>query len=174
MAVVTSANLQAFNKAEMDKRNPTVGNPPQILYHGTGSGDFENFDTDESKHGVEGVWLTEEKPYAQWIADHHENGKVLKIESHAKNPMHYDVMDEGKKIASDIGVDHPRNPLEAQEMISGGLGWDSVVRDLVHEAKSKGHDSLKITSFNDAWHSNPKETTTAHVVFNPKHLQIVK
>ena len=144
------------------------------LYHGTKGDIFQSFDNDASNNLIGGTWLTEEKPYAQWIADHNEKGSVLTVKSKASNPMIFDVFEEGKKVADEIGIPIPENALEAQEILSGGMGWNTVVRDLVNEAKSKGHDSLKITSFNDAYHSNPKDVTTAHIVFDPSNLQIIE
>ena len=151
--------------------------PMHELFHGTNK-EFKSFDKDKS-HIVNGVWLTQDKNYANWMADRRaeqEKGtvpRVLRVNAYHNNPMHFDILAEGKKLAEQIGEPAPKNAYEAQELLSGGMGWNAVVDDLAHEAKTKKHDSLIIHNFNDNWHSDPNQTTTAHIVFDPDKLKII-
>lgn len=151
--------------------------PTHELFHGTNK-EFKSFDKDKS-HIVNGVWLTQDKNYANWMARERakqEKGtapRVLRVSAYHNNPMYFDILAEGKKVAEQIGEPAPKNAYEAQELLSGGMGWDNVVDNLVHEAKTKKHDSLIIHNFNDNWHSDPNQTTTAHVVFDPNKLKII-
>jgi hypothetical protein len=140
-----------------------------IVWHGSPY-KFDVFDADKAGRGVDGTWFSDSKSYATWIASHakDKNGFLYKVNADIKNPYIYDIMDEAKKYADAIRVDPPGSALEAQELLSGGMGWDRLVADILHEIKHKGHDALEIRNFNDAFHSNPNEVTTAFVVPNNK------
>jgi hypothetical protein len=53
------------------------------VYQGTGRAKEilanKAFDVDEAGRGVDGVWTSTSKPYAQWIADHNDKGDVLEL-----------------------------------------------------------------------------------------------
>lgn len=137
---------------------------------------FDKFDASADSRSVGGVWTTDSKPYAEWVAGKSpdKRGNVYKVDADIKNPSVFDVMEEAKKVADELGIPPPRNPLEAQELLSGGMGWDSVVSDALHEAKGRGFDALHIKNFNDAYHSNPFETTSAYVIPNANILKILE
>lgn len=147
------------------------------LYHGA-IDKFNKFNN-ENSHLVDGVWATDSRSYAQFVADNksknvkNSNPNVMEIDANYKNPMRFDIMEEALKIADEIGVNAPKNALEAQELLSGGMGWDTVVRDLVNEAKSKKHDALILHNFNDNF-GPPDQVTNAYVIFNPKNIKILE
>ncbi len=145
---------------------------PLRLYHGTDK-DFRTFDIDEAAHNVNGIWLTDSQGYADWISrkgdKKNKSGKVMPLDVEIKNPMVFDIFEEGKRVADEIGVPEPTTSMEAQELLSGGMGWDSVVSDLVHEAKLKGYDALKLERFDD----NYGHETTAYVAFDPGQIKLV-
>jgi hypothetical protein len=156
----------------MAKARTKTGEPLQ-LFHGTNQ-TFGKFKIEKDERNVGGTWLTDDSGYANWIARQKTNvtgnANVLPVAAAIKNPMIFDVVNEGKKFARQIGVPEPQTSLEAQEVLSGGLGWDRVVADLVSEAKSKGFDALKLERFDD----NYGRETNAYVAFKPRQLQIAK
>lgn len=146
------------------------------VYHGTNAekqilNDLK-FNLDADQRNVGGIWTTKDKNYASWLANQKDrnNANVMSLKLlNAKNSYEYDILQEGIKLADEIGVPIPKNPLEAQKLLSGGYGWDRVVGDLLSESKSP---NLKITNFNDAYHSNPNEVTTAFITKDPSLLRL--
>jgi hypothetical protein len=146
------------------------------VYHGTNAkkqilNDLK-FNLNADQRNVGGIWTTKDKNYASWLADQKDrnNANVMSLKLlNAKNSYEYDILQEGIKLADEIGVPIPKNPLEAQELLSGGYGWDRVVGDLLSESKLP---NLKITNFNDAYHSNPNEVTTAFITKDPSLLRL--
>lgn len=146
------------------------------VYHGT---DQENqilrsgaFDVSKDERNVGGIWTTTDKNYADWLASQKsgELPSVIKLKLlEAQGATEYDVLQEGIRVADEIGVDRPQNALEAQELLSGGYGWDSVISDVLHETKTP---NLRISNFHDNWHSNPDYTTTAYVTKYPDLLRL--
>lgn len=146
------------------------------VYHGTNAkkqilNDL-NFSLDSDQRSVGGIWTTKDKNYASWLADkkNKDSASVMSLKLlNAKNSNEYDILQEGIKLADEIGVPIPKNALEAQELLSGGYGWDRVIGDLLHENKTP---NLKITNFNDAYHSNPNEVTTAFITKDPSLFRL--
>jgi hypothetical protein len=141
------------------------------LYHGTNQ-KFDAFDLSESGH-ADAVWLTDAEWYARMMADHRskkgEYGapEVMALRAKIQNPKTIDILEEGRRVADEIGVDLPQTSMQAQELLSGGMGWDSVVGDMVNEAKAQGYDALVLKSFND----RQSIDTTATLVFDPVNLR---
>jgi hypothetical protein len=146
------------------------------VYHGTNAekqilNDL-NFSLDADQRSVGGIWTTKDKNYASWLADQKDknNASVMSLKLlNAKNSNEYDILQEGIKLADEIGVPIPKNALEAQELLAGGYGWDRVIGDLLHQNKTP---NLKITNFNDAYHSNPNEVTTAFITKDPSLFRL--
>jgi hypothetical protein len=172
IASTTARRGQMIGVSEMAKARTKTAEPLQ-LFHGTNQ-TFGKFEIEKDERNVGGTWLTDDSGYANWIARQKTNvtgnANVLPVAAAIKNPMIFDVVNEGKKFARQIGVPEPQTSLEAQEVLSGGLGWDRVVADLVSEAKSKGFDALKLERFDD----NYGRETNAYVAFKPRQLQIAK
>jgi len=162
-----------------------VGNTPEMramamnaedVYHGTNVekqilNDL-NFSLDADQRGVGGIWTTKDKNYASWLADQKDkkNASVMSLKLlNAKNSNEYDILQEGIKLADEIGAPIPKNALEAQELLAGGYGWDRVISDLLSQSKAP---NLKITNFNDAYHSNPNEVTKAFITKDPNLLRL--
>jgi hypothetical protein len=132
----------------------------------------KKFDINKDERNVGGVWTTKDKNYADWLASQKEDGipsvmelKLLK----AKEAEEFDILKEGIRVADEIGAERPANAIEAQELLSGGYGWDSVVSDLLHESNTP---NLRITNFHDNWHSNPDYVTEAFVSKDPDLLRL--
>ena len=146
------------------------------VYHGTNAekqilNDL-NFSLDADQRSVGGIWTTKDKNYASWLADQKDknNASVMSLKLlNAKNSNEYDILQEGIKLADEIGVPIPKNALEAQELLAGGYGWDRVIGDLLHQNATP---NLKITNFNDAYHSNPNEVTTAFITKDPSLFRL--
>lgn len=147
---------------------------PLRLYHGS-ERSFAEFDIEEDQRGVGGVWFTDSKNYAYdmsrggWDSRKRgAGGQIVHAYLDVRNPYEFDVLAEGIKLADDVGVDRPTDSLQAQELLSGGSGWDSFVGDLVQDAKRAGHDALVIKNFNDA----RMVDSTAYVVFDQNAIAI--
>ena len=146
------------------------------VYHGTNAekqilNDL-NFNLDADQRNVGGIWTTKDKNYANWLADkkNKDSASVMSLKLlNAKNSNEYDILQEGIKLADEIGVPIPKNALEAQELLAGGYGWDRVISDLLSQSKTP---NLKITNFNDAYHSNPNEVTTAFITKDPSLFRL--
>jgi len=146
------------------------------VYHGTNAekqilNDL-NFNLDADQRNVGGIWTTKDKNYASWLADQKDkdSASVMSLKLlNAKNSNEYDILQEGIKLADEIGVPTPKNALEAQELLAGGYGWDRVISDLLSQSKAP---NLKITNFNDAYHSNPNEVTTAFITKDPSLFRL--
>lgn len=145
------------------------------VYHGTGAAEKilkdRGFSVDADARNVGGVWTTADRNYAEWIAKNSNNGSVipLKIRDSKKIPE-FDIMKEASDVADNIGMDPPSNALEAQELLAGGMGWDSVVADALQNSGKER--ALKITNFNDSYHSDPNDVTTAFVTADPSRLRL--
>ena len=130
------------------------------------------FTLEKDQRQVGGIWTTKDKNYATWLADkkNKDLANVMQLKLlNAKNSDEFDILKEAIKIADEINVPKPKNALEAQELLSGGYGWDRVVADLLNESKTP---NLKITNFNDAYHSNPNEVTAAFVTKDPSLFRL--
>jgi hypothetical protein len=150
---------------------PAASQAGAIVYHGSPH-KFDQFDLSAARRGVDGIWATDSKPYAEMMAG--KSGNTYKVDANIQNPYVFDIMEEAKRTADQIGIAPPANPLEAQELLAGGMGWDSVVSDALHEAKRKGHDVLQIKNFNDGYASNPFDTTNAYVFPSSETLKILE
>jgi hypothetical protein len=184
---LSKAQLQAASEVAQKNATEMLGLPPnntamdrakalgyEKVSHGTGQGkqilSDRRFDPDVASNDVGGVWTTTSDKYAQWIADHQDSGQVLNLMLRdAGKADVFDIVKEANRIADEIGVPRPENALEAQELLSGGMGWNRVVADALSQTKTP---SLKITNFNDAFHSNPNEVTTAFVTKDPSYLRL--
>jgi hypothetical protein len=129
---------------------------PTPLYHGT-TKNFAKFDMDEAG-GL--AWLTDDKGYAQWLADNKSRTQrmpgtpqALKVAARAKNPLTIDVLQEGIRVADEIGVPRPTNALEAQELLGAGDHWDASVKRMAEMAYQDGHDALQFRGFDDGYRS---------------------
>jgi hypothetical protein len=147
---------------------------PLVVYHGS-ERSFAEFDIEEGQRGVGGIWFTDSKNYAYdmsrggWDSRKRgAGGQIVHAYLDVRNPFEFDVFAEGIKLADDVGVDRPVDSLQAQELLSGGDGWDSFVGNLVEDAKRAGHDALVIKNFNDA----RMVDSTAYVVFDQKAIAI--
>ena len=132
----------------------------------------KKFDINKDERNVGGVWTTKDKNYADWLASQKEDGipSVMELELlKAKEAEEFDILKEGIRVADEIGAERPANAIEAQELLSGGYGWDSVVSDLLHESNAP---NLRITNFHDNWHSNPDYVTEAFVSKDPDLLRL--
>ena len=184
-AALNLAQQRAALPVEQGGLGLPVGNTPEMraaamnaedVYHGTNAekqilNDL-NFNLDADQRSVGGIWTTKDKNYASWLADQKDkNGAgVMSLKLlNAKNSNEYDILQEGIKLADEIGVPIPKNALEAQELLAGGYGWDRVISDLLSQSKTP---NLKITNFNDAYHSNPNEVTTAFITKDPSLLRL--
>jgi len=137
---------------------------PLVVYHGT-SADFDAFDMGADKRGVGGAWFSDSHNYAYDMAGGRD-GRVIDAYLSLKNPKVVDVMAEAARVADELGMDAPTDSMEAQEFLAGGMGWDSVVGDMVSEAKREGHDGLIITSFADG----RTVDTTAYIAFRSEQI----
>ena len=146
---------------------------PLVVYHGAKE-EFSKFNLEMAEQDVDGIWLTDTGGYASWVASGGPGGKrrgvVMDLYLRAENPMIFDILEEGRIIADQIGEAEPKTSSEAQAIIAGGMGWDTAVSDLVREAKSDGRDALIIKSFNDGY-LNDANTTTAYVAFDPNQIK---
>ncbi len=150
---------------------------PLVLHHGT-SADFESFDIDADERGVGGIWFSDSHNYAYDMAgggwnippSRRRKGRVISARIRAANPKTIDVIEEGKRLADEIGVEQPTDAAEAQELLSGSMSWDRVVGDMVSDAKREGHDALVIKNFDDG----RVVTSTAFVVFSPDQIEQIK
>jgi hypothetical protein len=146
------------------------------VYHGTTAkkqilNDLK-FNLEKDQRQVGGIWTTKDKNYATWLADkkNKDLANIMQLKLlNAKNSDEFDILKEAIKIADEINLPKPKNALEAQELLSGGYGWDRVVADLLNESKTP---NLKITNFNDAYHSNPNEVTAAFVTKDPSLFRL--
>jgi hypothetical protein len=93
----------------------------------------------------------------------------LNVYTNFKKPKLFNILDEGVKLAKEIGEAKPSNSMQAQEIIAGGIGWDTVVSDMVKEAKTKGCDALILERFNDNF---ANLETTAYIIFDTNKLFI--
>jgi len=137
---------------------------PLVLYHGT-KANFDKFDIEKDARDVGGVWFTNSHNYAYDMAGG-RNGTVKQAYLKASNPLKVDVLEEGRRLADEIGVPPPKDSMEAQEMLAGGIGWDKVVSDMVSDAKKAGHDALILSNFNDG----RVVDSTAYVVFRADQI----
>lgn len=146
-----------------------------VVWHGSPY-KFTKLKTDNARRDVDAVWLSDSRPYAEWVASHSPDkvGNVYKVDADFKNPMVLDILEEAKRIADDVGLPKPSNALEAQELLSGGMGWDTVAKNYLDEAVAGGHDALEIRNFNDAFHSNPNEVTTAFLTRQAELLKLLE
>lgn len=149
--------------------------PPTRAYHGTRS-KFDNFDPDASRSAVEGSWFSDSRPYADWISSggsgkKTNDSRTLEVDLNIQNPRVVDILDEGRRVASEAGVPPPRTEMEAQGILSGSMGWNRVVADMVEEARGAGHDALVLKNFDDGF---PGKISTAYVVWTPELIKFVK
>lgn len=147
---------------------------PLRLYHGTKAA-FDSFDLEADRRGVGGIWFTDSKNYAydmsrgDWSGRKTgPGGRIFSVYLAAKNPKEFDVLAEGRKFADEIGEDAPENSQAALDLLSGGMGWDAVVGDLVDQAKKQGHDALIIRNFAD----DRLVDSTAYVVFDANNIVV--
>ena len=147
---------------------------PLVLHHGTAA-DFESFDLDSDARDVGGIWFSDSHNYAYDMAgggwnippSRRRKGRVISARIQSANPKTIDVIEEGKRVADEIGVDAPQDAAEAQELLSGTMSWDRVVSDMVSDAKREGHDALVIRNFDDG----RVVTSTAYVIFSPDQIE---
>ncbi|HOV58672.1 MAG TPA: hypothetical protein PLN91_12410, partial [Rhodanobacteraceae bacterium] len=127
-----------------------------VVYHGTRA-DFSAFDPEVAEDSVGGWWFTDNNNYAYGMAHggwdtrgaKDPNAVIMSVYLRMNNPMRYDVFADGVRIADEIGVDRPEDSDQAMALISGGIGWDEVVADIVRDAQRAGHDGLIIENFQD-------------------------
>ena len=160
-------NLAAFQEGN----HPDV---PHVLYHATQS-DFSEFDPSYATRADDGIWLTNDPHYADWIVNkngktytYDKNANIMPVHVSMKNPYVFDILEEGKKEADKIGEPHPKTSLEAQHFLAGGMGWDEAVSHISDMAKSKKHDGLILKNFDDNY---PRGITTAYLPFHPHQIK---
>ncbi len=146
------------------------------LYHGT-QRTFEKFDVSEDRRGVGGIWFTDSKNYAydmsrgDWSGRKRgAGGTIIHAFLAASNPKEFDVLAEGRRLAEDAGIPGPEDSQAAQELLSGGIGWDAFVGDVVSDAIKAGHDALVIRNFSDG----RTVDSTAYVVFDANNIVVNK
>lgn len=164
---------EAFKRWFGDSKVVDADGKPLVVYHGT-QAEFTEFDREVADETIGGWWFTDDGNYAYDIArggwDVRAPGvkaNVMDVYLSIQNPVFFDVLAEGEKLAEEIGVDAPADANEAQELLSGGIGWDQIVKDMVRDAKRKGHDGLVITNFQDG----RLTTSTAYIAFRPEQIK---
>jgi len=159
----TKEGIEAFFTWFKPNQYNTERGLPKPLYHGTKT-KFTKFDLTQDNRHTNGIWLTDSKSYAHWIGN-----IILNVYTNFKKPKFFNIFDEGVKLAKEIGENKPSTSIQAQEIIAGGIGWDTVVSDMVKEAKSEGYDVLILERFNDNF---ANLETTAYIVFDTNKLFI--
>ncbi len=164
----TIEGVKAFWEWFGDSTHVDDSGRPIVLFHGT-SNDFDSLEKGAVGRYREqpiGVWLTDTGHYAWWIAG--KKGRVLEVYSRVNNVKAVSVLDEGRRMAADIGTDMPGDALDAQVLLAGSTGWDEYVADVSRDAEKEGFDAIKLEGFNDGRVAD----TTAYVVFDPNNLRI--
>jgi len=166
-------NLAAWHEgSHLETKNPD--GTPRVFYHGT-TNDFSEFDPSYATRANDGMWLTNSPHYADWIVNkngktytYDKNANIMPVHVNMKNPYVIDILEEGKKVADQIGEPHPKTSLEAQHLLAGGMGWDEAVSHISDMAKSKKHDGLILKNFDDNY---PRGITTAYLPFHPHQIK---
>jgi hypothetical protein len=175
------AESQAFKRWFAGSKIVDKHGRPQVLYHGTQS-NFSEFELASVRGEDIGIWLTDSELYADWIAHlgtatsggvtgrrgRVASGRVMRLFAKIENPMRFDILREGVRVADEIGVASPTTATEAQRILSGMQGWNETVADLVADAKSRGHDGLILENFED---NSPVGPTTTYLVFDPSQVK---
>lgn len=177
---VRTPNFKAwFGDWEGDPKNaskvvdPDTGEP-MVVYHGTRA-DFSAFDPEVAEDSVGGWWFTDNNNYAYGMAHggwdtrgaKDPNAVIMSVYLRMNNPMRYDVFADGVRIADEIGVDRPEDSDQAMALISGDIGWDEVVADIVRDAQRAGHDGLIIENFQDG----RLTTSTAYIAYSQGQIK---
>jgi len=150
---------------------------PKIVYHGTLHDviDFESSFTGVKRDKEVGIWLTSDAAYADWLNDKRtgrkigvDRGNVMELFVSIKNPKTIDILSVANQLADTEGVAHPESGIEAQELLSGSIGWDEIVSEWANEAKREGHDGLTLENFDDNFYGG---LTTAYIAFEPSQIR---
>lgn len=145
---------------------------PLVVYHGTRA-DFEAFDPDQAHSSLEGFWFSNDKGYAEWISRGGNSGSsskagiVMPVYLSIKNPVIYDVMAEGKKIADEIGEPEPSSIEEAEAILKGPDGYNDIVSQL--KFQNPDADGVIIRGTMDGFNRE----TDQYIAFEPTQIKSV-